>query len=113
MLPFEEPDFIESSVVCTAKGEEWRQRYYAAQAKLEAPVREMPTALGPLPPDANPYERCNLWLLYTALAHGANKVRFLCLWNGGGGDGLGGTAHMYKEVKRRTGRVTWIDTRTL
>jgi hypothetical protein len=39
--------------------------------------------------------------------------RFICLWNGGGGDGLGGTAQMYDEVKRRTGRVTWIDTREL
>jgi hypothetical protein len=37
----------------------------------------------------------------------------VCLWNGGGGDGPGGTAHMYNEVKRRTGRVTWLDTRTL
>ena len=27
--------------------------------------------------------------------------------------GPGGTAHLYREVKRRTGRVNWIDTRTL
>jgi hypothetical protein len=37
----------------------------------------------------------------------------VCLWDGGGGDGPGGTAHMYHEVKRRTGRVDWIDTRSL
>jgi hypothetical protein len=59
------------------------------------------------------FERCNLWLLYTALAWGVDKVRFICLWNGGGGDGPGGTAHMYNEVKRRTGRVSWLDTRKL
>ena len=29
------------------------------------------------------------------------------------GDGPGGTRHMVQEVKRRTGRVTWVDTRTL
>ena len=40
------------------------------------------------------YERCNLWLLYTALACGFDKVRFICLWNGSEGDGTGGTAHM-------------------
>jgi hypothetical protein len=73
----------------------------------------LPDELGPLPKDANAFERCNLWLLHTALAWGPEKVRFVCLWDGGGGDGLGGTAHMYNEVKRRTGRVSWIDTRKL
>ena len=63
--------------------------------------------------EANAVERCNLWLLYTALAWGVSKVRFIGLWNGGGGDVPGGTAHMYNEVKRRTGRVSWLDTRTL
>jgi hypothetical protein len=54
-----------------------------------------------------------MWLLYSALGWGVDKVRFICLWNGEGGDGRGGTSHMYKEVKRRTGRVAWIDSRTL
>ena len=69
--------------------------------------------LGPLPAKADPFERCNLWLLYSALACGIDKLRFIALWDGGGGDGPGGTAHMYNEVKRRTGRVTWLDMRTL
>ena len=73
----------------------------------------MPDELGPLPKGVDPFERCNLWLLYTALACGVDKVRFICLWNGGGGDGPGGTQHMYNEVKRRTGRVTWLRTRDL
>ena len=29
-----------------------------------------------------------------------------------GSDGAGGTKHMVDEVKRRTGQVSWIDTRT-
>jgi hypothetical protein len=41
------------------------------------------------------------------------KARFICLWNGSRGDGPGGTEHMYNEMKRRTGQVTWIDTRAL
>jgi hypothetical protein len=73
----------------------------------------MPDELGPLPKDVNPFERCNLWLLYSALSCGLDKVRFICLWNGGGGDGPGGAAHMYETVNSRTGRVTWIDTREL
>lgn len=114
LQPLREPDFIQDSVV---RGSEmWRQRYYDAKNKLAAPIRCAPDALGPPPPKSHaayPYERCNLWLLYTALAHGVRKVRFLCLWNGEGGDGPGGTAHMYNEVNRRTGRVTWIDIRKI
>ena len=49
----------------------------------------------------------------SGLAAGVQKVRFITLWNGGGGDGPGGTAHMVEEVKRLTGRVTWLDTREL
>jgi tetratricopeptide (TPR) repeat protein len=110
LQPFREPAFIQTSVV--RGGEMWRQRYYEIKERLAAPIRCAPDALGPLPPKSHaayPYERCNLWLLYTALAHGVEKVRFICLWNGAGGDGPGGTAHMYNEVNRRTGRVTWID----
>ncbi len=113
LLPFAEPEFIERSVLPSQHGERWRERYFAVKARLAEPPRIMPAELGPLPKDVNPFERCNLWLLYTALACGVDKVRFFALWNGGGGDGPGGTAHMYNEVKRRTGRVAWIDTRTL
>jgi len=118
LLPLEEPAFIERSVLPSAGGEKWRERYYALKSAMKDAPRIMPAELGPPPKTAggeetDPFERCNLWLLYTALAWGVDKVRFICLWNGGGGDGPGGTAHMYNEVKRRTGRVTWIDTRTL
>lgn len=109
LLPFREPEFIERSILPSTEGESWRERYFAVAAQLQDPKREMPEELGPLPKDTDPYERCNLWLLHTALAFGVDKVRFVCLWNGGGGDGRGGTAHMYDEIKRRTGRVTRID----
>jgi len=118
LLPLDEPDFIEASVLPSANGEAWRQRYLALRDKLTLPPRIMPDELGPLPRDReghemNAFERCNLWLLYSALAQGINRVRFICLWNGGGGDGPGGTGHMVHEVKRRTGQVSWLDTRQL
>jgi hypothetical protein len=114
-LPFPEPEFIERSILQSKEGDRWRDRYYAVKAKLGDPgeLRVMPDELGPLPEGVTAYERCNLWLLYSALAGGIDKVRFICLWDGEGGDGPGGTAHMYEEVKQRTGRVIWIDTRTL
>lgn len=109
--PVNEPEFIQKSVVCS--GEVWRERYMMAKAKLTQGIHSAPEQLGSSPTGVNPYERCNLWLLYTALSYGIDKVRFICLWDGGGGDGPGGTAHMYEEVNRRTGSVTRIDTRSL
>jgi tetratricopeptide (TPR) repeat protein len=109
LQPFREPEFIQNSVL--PGGEGWRPRYLNARSQVAFPTRAAPDELGEASRD--PYERCNLWLLYTALAWGVKKVRFICLWNGGGGDGPGGTAHMYTEVKRRTGQVTWLDTRVI
>lgn len=111
LQPFDEPEFIQKSVVC--RGEGWRDRYLAAKAKLTTEIRSAPVHLGPSPKGVDPFERCNLWLLYTALVYGISKVQFICLWNGSGGDGPGGTAHMYEEVNRRTGQATWIDSRIL
>ncbi|MFV2055006.1 MAG: tetratricopeptide repeat-containing protein [Thiohalomonadales bacterium] len=116
LQPFNEPDFIEKSVV--NNNETWRQRYFDAKNKLDManPIRHAPVELGKPPLYAESgyaYERCNLWLLNTALACGVEKVQFICLWNGEDGDGPGGTSHMYNEVKRRTGNVTWIDIRKL
>lgn len=114
LQPFREPEFIQNSVVRC--GEAWRNRYLAASAKLSFSLRSAPEALGEAPRNATPeypYVRCNMWLIYTALAFGVEKVRFICLWNGAGGDALGGTAHMYNEVKNRTGNVTWINTKEM
>ena len=114
LQPFSEPEFIQNSV--DRGGQGWIDRYMSAKAGLAAPPRSAPDTLGEPPAGAAEnyaYVRCNLWLLYTALAWGVEKVQFVCLWNGAGGDGPGGTAHMYNEVKRRTGRVYWIDSRQL
>lgn len=105
LQPLPEPDFIRQSVACC--GDAWYARYLDTRSGLAAPPRSVPDEPG------DPYERCNLLLLDTALAYGAEKVHFICLWNGEGGDGPGGTAHMYGEVKRKSGQVTWIDTRKL
>jgi tetratricopeptide (TPR) repeat protein len=113
MQPLPEPQFIESSVQRATNAEDWRVRYYAARAQLAEPPRSMAQELGPPPPGVNVWERGNRWLLHTTLAYGPDKARCVVLWDGGGGDGPGGTRHMVEEIKRRTGRVQWIDTRRL
>jgi tetratricopeptide (TPR) repeat protein len=114
LQPFPEAEFIHRSILSSEQGESWRLRYFALKAQLRNFPRSMPDALGDITEEEmSPYERCNLWLLNTALACGIEKVHFICLWNGGDADGRGGTAHMYREVNKRTGQVTWLDTRKL
>lgn len=113
LLPFERPEFVTRSVLPSADGSRWRDRFHAAVSATQTTVRVMPQELGPLPDGVDPFERCNLWLLHSALAAGVERVRFVALWNGGGGDGPGGTAHMVAEVQRHTGCVLWLDTRKL
>lgn len=113
MLPFTEPEFIRKSILPSEEGGKWRKRYYDLTSNLQPPPRILPEELGPPPKEVDPYERCNLWLLFTALSHGIKKVQFICLWDGKEGSGPGGTEHMYKEVERRTGQVMWIDSRKI
>ena len=113
LLPFPEPEFIDRSVLPSIAGPRWRDRFYATTGDANTTLRVMPVEIGELPEGIDPFERSNLWLLYSALAAGVQKVRFIALWNGGGGDGPGGTAHMVNEVRRLNGRVSVLDTREL
>jgi hypothetical protein len=106
-IPFQEPKFLEESV--NFAGGEWRQRFYQVKAHANTNLYVMPDELGAAPLKVNPFERNNLWQLYTAISWGATKVRFVCLWDRKGGDGPGGTRHMHDSVKERSGQVFVID----
>ena len=108
-IPFEEPTFLEKSV--DFAGGDWRARFFAAKARgvLHVAARE----LGPPQEGEDPYERNNRWMMDAALRFGADKADFVCLWNGEGGDGPGGTKHMMEEVRQRGGRAQWLDTTKL
>ena len=105
---YPEAEFLQASVAFA--GESWVNRYYAIKENPLTQIRIQPDELGPLPRGINPYERNNLWQLYTALAFGPDKVRFIALWNGQGGKGPGGTQHMVETVRRHAGRVSILDT---
>jgi hypothetical protein len=110
-IPFDEPTFLKNSV--TFADGNWLDRYYAVKNNKLTTLFGMPEEVGPTPENANPYERNNLWQLYTALSMGPEKVRFICLWDGKGGDGPGGTKHMVNEVQKHSGRVYILDTTKL
>ena len=111
LQPFAEAEFIQNSVTTVAG--DWPQRYQAIRQQLPHPPLAAPSELGALPADMNAYERCNIWLLASAMACGPEKLVFICLWDGGGSEGPGGTAHMVAEVEKQHGKVVWLDTRAL
>lgn len=113
LLPVPEPEFIARSILPCEQGPAWRERYLALRARLDEPPHEADAELGPLAAGEDPWERGNRWLLERALAHGAKRLRFITLWDGGGADGPGGTRDMVEAVRRAHGRVLWIDTHEL
>jgi len=108
-IPFDEPTFLEKSV--DFAGDDWRARFFAAQAR--AALHVQPVELGPTPAGQDPYERNNRWMFDAASRFGPDRLDFVCLWNGEGGDGPGGTRHMMEEVRQKGGRTIWLETKTL
>jgi hypothetical protein len=111
MQPTPEPRFVEESVRTSANGDAWAQRYWALRAQLPEPPLQLPG-----PPEASAadrFERCNHWLLDTALGWGADRVRFVCLWDGLPSTRSGGTAQMVEAVRRAGVPITWLDARRL
>lgn len=110
-IPFEIPTFLQNSV--SFAGDNWQERFYQVKQNPNTVLFIMPDELGPSPGNVSPYERNNLWQLYSALSWGAEKTHFICLWDGKRGDGPGGTKHMLDAVKERSGQVYRLDTRIL
>ena len=113
MLPLRESEFIKLSLLPAQDGAAWHARFRSVVARLDAPPRAAPQVLGALAEGDDAFVRGNTWLLDTALAFGAEKLRCICLWDGGGGDGPGGTRHLVDAVRAVGGDVQWIDTREL
>ncbi len=114
-IAFDETTFLKDSVDFADSDPRdpgsWHQRYEAV--KSSATLHIMPDELGPLADGQNPYERNNLRMLDAAARFGPEKIVFMCLWNGQGGDGPGGTRHFMEEAGRKTEKIYWLDTRKL
>ncbi len=109
-LPAARDAFVKTSVL--PGGECWLGIFDAVLAHARTAVHGSSSLRGGTS-DGDIYARCNVTMLERAFALGGDDVELVCLWDGGAGDGPGGTAHMVSEVRRHGGRVHWIDTRTL
>ena len=108
-LPFDESTFLEGSV--DFADADWHNRFVAARRSADLHIA--PDELGPLPPGDDPYERNNLWMLERAARFDPAKMILICLWNGEGGDGPGGTKHLMDAARRNSAPVHWLNTRML
>ena len=110
-IPFDVPAFLQSSVGFAGEG--WQRRFNAAMDNPLVKLFVMPERLGPLPENINAYARTNRWMMFSALAYGPGKIRFISLWDGKKGDGVGGTEDMVATVRRYSGEVHTLDARAL
>jgi hypothetical protein len=109
-----ENEFLAESVTFADSSHRWEQSYNAVMNHPATVVLVMPDELGPTPEGVSVHDRCNRWMLYSALSHGLPRTSFVTLWNGEAGDGPGGTQNMVQLVKKLTGRQpTIIDPATL
>jgi len=99
-----ENEFLAESVTFADPDRQWEQRFMQAKEHPASAVLVMPEELGPTPEGISIHDRCNRWILYTALSQGLRKTSFVTLWDGAPGDGPGGTQNMVELVWKLTGR---------
>jgi len=108
---------VESFVHSVASaGPAWVERFNRLVGK--SPLRvlqmteEMPRWLGGKR-NYGVWQRDNLWMLYNALAHGATEVTVIALWDGGVGDGPGGTADLVDQARKRGAKIVILSAKAL
>ncbi|MET0963129.1 MAG: hypothetical protein ABWY05_09970 [Noviherbaspirillum sp.] len=108
-LPFDEARFLRESVGFA--GDAWLARYARVRSDPRTTLYCMPP--GAAPPGCDAFEQANLWQLNAALAHGADQVWLLALWDGQRSGSPGGTDHLVQTVNRHAGQVIIIDAAAL
>ncbi|MGA2126160.1 MAG: tetratricopeptide repeat protein [Xanthobacteraceae bacterium] len=98
-----ENEFLAESVTFADPDCRWARSFTAVTQHPSTLVLTMPEELGPAPDGVSVHDRCNRWMLYSALSCGLPRVAFVALWNGKSGDGPGGTENMVALVRTLTG----------
>ena len=99
-----ENEFLAGSVTFADPDHRWERSFSRVKDNPATTVLVMPEELGSTPKGVSVHDRCNRWILYSALSQGLLKNSFITLWNGEPGDGPGGTQNMVELVRKLTGR---------
>ena len=99
-----ENEVLAESVTFADPERRWEQSFMRVKENPETKTLVMPEELGPAPKGVSVHDRCNRWILYSALSQGLSRASFITLWNGEPGDGPGGTQNMVEHVRKLTGQ---------
>jgi len=106
--------FIAASVA--GAGPAWVERFNRLRARVAPRVltdrAALPNWLARRRDDSI-WQRNNRWLLHMALSRADTDVTLIVLWDGGGGDGPGGTEDMVRLARARGVKVVHLDTALL
>lgn len=105
-LAYPEEEFKSGSV--SFADDKWNERFDKLTSTL--PVHVLTKNKNT---DMNVYEQTNEWMLHNALESGGDNMTLIAVWDGGGGDGKGGTAHMVKIAREKGAEVKIIDVKKL
>lgn len=104
--------FVSASV--QSAGPDWITRFYKLcrqnPPRILGDSEQLPRWLREKP-DYNIWQRNNLWMLYNAMAEGAENVTLIALWNGEAGDGPGGAKDLVQQATSRGAKTVILDTR--
>jgi hypothetical protein len=110
LLALPRDQFLVESVAFA--GISWIERFDNLYKKLPHPVltdqKELPKWLQKKP-GYDIWSRNNLWELNSALVNGGMNMTLIALWDGKGGDGPGGSAHMVKIANESGAKTIVID----
>jgi Tetratricopeptide Repeats-Sensor len=113
-LPFPADAYVAASV--QDAGPAWIDRFHRLAQRLPTRVLQDSEAL-PVwlrrRPAYTIWDRNNLWMLQNALVNGGAHTTVIALWDGGAGDGPGGTQHMVETARQGGARTIVLDTREI
>lgn len=105
LLALPEEEFVAASVAVA--GSDWEARY--RELRRRCPTWFQPEELGPVGEDEDVFERNNDWCVDAARAQAPpGRLRVLAVWDGGPGDGPGGTAHLIERARRAGASVAVV-----
>jgi hypothetical protein len=113
-LAMSRDEYVKESV--RAAGPQWIDRFDDLYERLPrrqmGESKELPRWLQNKS-DYSIWQRNNLWMLYNAMARGSRYVTLIALWDGGTGDGPGGTQDMVDQANESGAKTIILETRKI